>query len=85
MQEFINQVFGFFGDLFASIGTYFTNISQSSLFENFISKQIFDGSLLSIGLTWHELLIILIPTIILGLFIVFIFKLVLKAFGLFRI
>ena len=75
MQQFINQVFGFFGDLFASIGTYFTNISQSSLFENFISKQIFDGTLLSIGLTWHELLVILIPIIIL----------VLKAFGLFRI
>ena len=85
MQEFINQVFGFFGGLFASIGTYFSNISQSSLFETFINKQIFDGTLISIGLNWHELFIILIPTIVLGLFIIFIFKLVLKAFRLFRI
>lgn len=85
MQEFINQVFGFFGSLFASIGTYFSNISSSSLFETFIDKKIFDGTLLSMGLTWHELFIILIPTIVLGLFIIFIFKLVIKAFGLFRI
>ncbi len=85
MQEFINQVFGFFGDLFASIGTYFSNISSSSLFETFINKQIFDGTLLSMGLTWHELLVILIPIIIVGLLIIFIFKLILKVFGLFRI
>ena len=85
MQEFINQVFSFFGSVFASIGTYFSNISLSSLFETFIDKQIFDGTLLSMGLTWHELFIILIPIIVVGLFIIFIFKLVLKVFGLFRI
>ena len=85
MQEFINQVFGFFGSVFASVGTYFSNISLSSLFETFIDKQIFDGTLLSMGLTWHELFIILIPIIVVGLFIIFIFKLVLKVFGLFRI
>lgn len=84
MQEFINQVFGFFGGIFASIGTYFSSIS-SSLFDNFIDKQIFDGTLLSMGLTWHELLLILLPIIVVGLFIIFIFKLVLKVFGLFRI
>ena len=85
MQEFINQVFGFFGNVFASVGTYFSSISSSSLFENFINKQIFDGTLLSMGLTWHELFLILIPILVVGLFIIFIFKLVLKVFGLFRI
>lgn len=85
MQQFIDQVFGFFGDIFASIGTYFSSISMSSFFNDFISKKIFDGTLLSIGLTWHELLLILLPIIVIGLFIILIFKLVLKAFGLFRI
>lgn len=85
MQDFINQVFGFFGDLFASVGTYFSNTSQSLFFETFIDKKIFDGTLLSMGINWHELFTILLPIIILGLFIIFIFKLVLKVFGLFRI
>lgn len=85
MQEFINQVFSFFGDIFASIGTYFSSISQYSLFSDFIDKQIFSGTLINMGLTWHELLLILLPIIVLGLFIIFIFKLILKVFGLFRI
>lgn len=85
MQEFINQVFSFFGSIFASVGTYFSSISQSSFFNDFIDKKIFDGTLISMGLNWHELFTILLPIIVVGLFIIFIFKLVLKAFGLFRI
>lgn len=85
MQEFINQVFSFFGNLYSSIVTYFTNTGLLSFFESFIDKQIFDGTLISIGLSWHELFIILIPIIISLLFIVLIFKLILKAFSLFRL
>lgn len=85
MQEFINQVFSFFGNLYSSIVTYFTNTGLLSLFETFIDKKIFDGTLISIGLSWHELFIILIPIIISLLFIVLIFKLILKAFSLFRL
>lgn len=85
MQEFINQVLSFFGSLYSSIVTYFTNTGLLSFFETFIDKKIFDGTLISMGLTWHELMLILLPIIIIGLFIIFIFKLVLKAFGLFRI
>lgn len=85
MQEFINQVFSFFGNLYSSIVTYFTNTGLLSFFETFIDKKIFDGTLLSIGLSWHELFLILMPIIISLLFIVLIFKLILKAFSLFRL
>ena len=85
MQDFINLVFNFFKDIYTSIVNFFTNNGESTFLANFIDKNIFDGTLINIGLTWNELLRILLPSITIFFFIYFIFKLVLKVFGLFRV
>lgn len=85
MQEFINLVFNFFKDIYTSIVNFFTNSGESTFLANFIDKNIFNGTLINIGLTWNELLRILLPSITIFFFIYFIFKLVLKVFGLFRV
>lgn len=85
MSNFINLVFNFFKDIYDNIVNFFTNSGESVFFANFIDKNIFDGTLINIGLTWNELLRILLPSIVLFFFIYFIFKLVLKVFGLFRV
>lgn len=85
MQDFINLVFNFFKDIYTSIVNFFTNSGESSILADFIDKNIFNGTLINIGLTWNELLRILLPIITIFFFIYFIFKLVLKVFGLFRV
>lgn len=85
MQDFINLVFNFFKDIYTSIVNFFTINGESTFLANFIDKNIFNGTLINIGLTWNELLRILLPSIVLFFFIYFIFKLVLKVFGLFRV
>ena len=85
MQNFINLVFNFFKDIYINIYNFFVNDNNSNFFNTFIDKKIFDGTLISIGISWNELLQILLPTITIFFFIYFIFKLVLKVFGLFRV
>lgn len=85
MQDFINLVFSFFKDIYDSIVNFFTNSGESTFLTNFIDKNIFDGTLINIGLTWNELLRILLPCIVIFFCIYFIYKLVLKVFGLFRV
>lgn len=85
MQNFINLVFNFFKDIYDSIVNFFTNSGESTFFANFIDKNILNGTLINIGLTWNELLQILLPIVTIFFFIYFIFKLVLKVFGLFRV
>lgn len=85
MSNFISLVFNFFKDIYISIVGFFTNSGESVFFDNFIDKNIFNGTLINIGLTWNELLQILLPIITIFFFIYFIFKLVLKVFGLFRV
>ena len=85
MDNFINLVFNFFKDIYDSIVNYFSNSGGSTFLANFIDKNIFNGTLINIGLTWNELLQILLPIITIFFFIYFIYKLVLKVFGLFRV
>lgn len=85
MENFINLVFNFFKDIYINIYNFFTNNNESQFFTDFIDKNIFDGTLINISLTWNELLRILLPSIVIFFFIYFIFKLVLKVFGLFRV
>ena len=85
MQNFINLVFNFFYDIYDAIVNFFTTNNEITLFNDFIDKNIFSGTLINIGLTWNELLKILLPILIIFFFIYFIFKLVLKVFGLFRV
>lgn len=83
MNNFINLVFDFFNTIYDAIVNYFTTNSTSTFFSNFIDKQIFDGTMISIGLTWNELLRIFFPSVMLFFFILLIFKLFKNMIGLF--
>lgn len=97
MQSFINNISNFIWNILynfiRSIYIYSNdpetlsyalriNLLESN-FNTFIDKQIISGDLISIGLTWRELILYLIPIILLTFFLIIFVKMVLKVIGLF--
>lgn len=73
MQDFINTIFDFFNIFFTAIKTYFNN---NTLINEFGTKKVFDGELLSMGMNWQELMQIVLPMLI-SLFLIFlVFKVI---------
>jgi len=95
MRQFITNIAFFIWDaiydLFRVIATY--SNSQESLrigvnensFNIFLDKAIIDGELISVGLSWRELLLYFLPLFITILTIVLFIKYFLKLLNLFRL
>lgn len=81
MQDFINYVYNFISQLYNGVLNVFNN---SETYNTFLNKQIIGGTLLNIGLTWKELFLYISTWFVIIFFIIFIFHLVYKIIGLFK-
>ena len=78
MQQFIN----YFMQLFADIHTCISNFFGVD-YQTFLSKQVFNGSMLSTPMTFGEMFRFLLPIVCLILFVVFIVRFCKKLLGVF--
>lgn len=87
MQTFIDGIIDFVGSIYLAIRNYFANLGTAPLsaFDDFLSTQILNGSMISSPLTWYQLIRYITPMILIIFFIIFVFKIVYKIIGLFRI
>ncbi len=97
MQQFLNYIIDFLYDfyffIFIKINTFFTDSgARASIlkvsptnYNDFLDKTIFNGDLLTIGITWRELLNYFLPILIAILIIILFIRYFLKLLGLFRL
>ena len=72
MNAFVSRVYAFIYSIFDSI----LNTINDTAYATFLDKQILGGTLLNVGLTWHELFLYLTTWFFIGFFIYLIFKIV---------
>lgn len=81
MSEFIEYIYNFIKDILDNV-----ILNNESLFNNFLSKNVFmDTSIIGLNLTWEELILCIGTFTIILIFIILIFKLVGKILYLFKI
>lgn len=86
MQSFIYRVWSFLYDLYVNIrNTIPTTNNLRQDYDTFLSKQILDGQLLSVGMTWNELFLYGFVWAFIIFFIIMIIKLFLNMLGYFRL
>lgn len=81
MQTFINNILSFIKNIYDCMSNGFRNPSifnenEIANYSSFLAKNIFNGTLININLTYRELIIYVSSWTITILFIIFIFKLV---------
>lgn len=88
MQAFLTNLYGFIQSLFNQSISAIYNGGGSSIRDQylaFLQKNIFNGTLISIDLTYAELLLFCTYWFLVIFFIVFVFKIIYKVIGLFKI
>lgn len=97
MYDFIWRIclfiYDFFYNLDMAITTYISNYGTKANrikltwdnFNIFLDKTILNGDLLSIGMTWRELINYFLPIFFVVLFIVLLIKIIFKLLGVFKI
>lgn len=79
MSTFIHSIFDFFKQIFESI---YYELILSSLSRDFLDNKILEGTLINLNLTWSQLIMFLLPTIVVFLFIYLVYHIVYKVIGL---
>lgn len=80
MQNIVNEVFNFFYNLYSSISNWASVKGFSNEFNTFINKTALDGDLIRIGATWKETCMLVIPSVIVIILIMLVFKTIARLF-----
>ena len=83
MQSFLYNIWTFIYDIYVNLRNTIPNTANlRNNYDLFLQKQIFDGELISIGITWNELFLYFSFWFVVILFIVIFIKMILKIMGL---